>query len=70
MTLPVLSGKNSTEAQVSNFKLKSIFIHAGHINYRCYQTIYTIVVLENYLYMMLSEGKMTSYLQLALIRSD
>lgn len=29
-----------------------------------------MVVLENYLYMMLSEGKMTSYLQLALIHSD
>lgn len=50
--------KNSTKVQVSDFKPKSVFIHTGHINYRSYQMyIHNCLVLENHLYMMLSERK-------------
>lgn len=52
--------KKFHRSPVSNFKPKSVFIHTGHINYRRFQTIYTValIFLAKYLYMMLSERKL------------
>lgn len=52
--------KNSTKVQVSSFKPKPVFILTDNINYRCCQSIYIValIVLEHYLYMMLSEEKL------------
>lgn len=54
--------KNSTKVQVSSFKPKPVFILTDNINYRCCQSIYIValIVLEHYLYMMLSEEKLLS----------